>query len=154
MLTLCKKFVSEFSTNSNFNFLFLNYSIISLNMLVFGESILNDAVAIVLTTTVVESSSPEMAQLTSAEQIFHGIHRFLVIFLGSAGIDIYFERMKLQGLCLHMYLLGVGTLIGLVSSLVLKHVDLYYNPSLEFALMLCFVYIPCKYTIRRTNHAC
>jgi len=32
--------------------------------------------------------------------------------------------------------------IGLVSSLVLKHVDLYYNPSLEFALMLCFVYIP------------
>ena len=86
MLTLCKKFVSEFSTNSNFNFLFLNYSIISLNMLVFGESILNDAVAIVLTTTVVESSSPEMAQLTSAEQIFHGIHRFLVIFLGSAGI--------------------------------------------------------------------
>ena len=72
-------------------------------MLVFGESILNDAVAIVLTTTVVESSSPEMAQLTSAEQIFHGIHRFLVIFLGSAGIDIYFERMKLQGLCLHMY---------------------------------------------------
>ena len=33
-------------------------------------------------------------------------------------------------------------MIGLVSSLVLKHVDLYYNPSLEFALMLCFVYIP------------
>ena len=56
-----------------------------------------------------------------------------------------------------MYLspiLGVGTLIGLVSSLVLKHVDLYYNPSLEFALMLCFVYIPCKYIIARTNHAC
>jgi NhaP-type Na+/H+ or K+/H+ antiporter len=32
--------------------------------------------------------------------------------------------------------------IGLVSSLVLKHVDLYFNPSLEFALMLCFVYLP------------
>ena len=86
MLTLCKKFVDEFSTNPALKIYFLNHSNFSLNMLVFGESILNDAVAIVLTTTVVESSSPEMAQLTSAEQIFHGIHRFLVIFLGSAGI--------------------------------------------------------------------
>ena len=33
-------------------------------------------------------------------------------------------------------------MVGLISSLVLKHVDLYFNPSLEFALMLCFVYIP------------
>merc|ERR1719348_2866188 len=29
-----------------------------------------------------------------------------------------------------------------MSSLVLKHIDLYTNPSLEFALMLCFVYSP------------
>ena len=57
-----------------------------LNMLVFGESILNDAVAIVLTATVVESSSPEMAHMTSTEQVLHGIHRFIVTFLGSAGI--------------------------------------------------------------------
>ena len=40
------------------------------------------------------------------------------------------------------FVLGIGTLVGLISSLVLKHVDLYFNPSLEFALMLCFVYIP------------
>jgi len=90
-----------------------------LNMLVFGESILNDAVAIVLTATVVESASSE--SMTNTEQVFYVIQRFIVIFLGSA---------------------GVGTLVGLVSSLVLKHVDLYFNPSLEFALMLCFVYIP------------
>ncbi len=38
--------------------------------------------------------------------------------------------------------LGIGTVIGLMSSLVLKHVDLYFNPSLEFALMLSFVYLP------------
>ncbi len=92
-----------------------------LNMLVFGESILNDAVAIVLTTTVVESARPEMAQMSNSEQVLHGIQRFIGIFLGSAGI---------------------GTVVGLISSLVLKYVDLYYNPSLEFALMLCFVYIP------------
>ena len=65
-----------------------------LNMLVFGESILNDAVAIVLTATVVESSSPEMAQLTSSEQIFHGIRRFVVIFLGSAGNSFYLKFLK------------------------------------------------------------
>ena len=43
---------------------------------------------------------------------------------------------------INLNFLGIGTVIGLISSLVLKHVDLYYNPSLEFALMLCFVYIP------------
>lgn len=29
-----------------------------------------------------------------------------------------------------------------LSSLVLKHIDLYTNPSLEFSLMLCFIYTP------------
>ena len=90
-----------------------------LNMLVFGESILNDAVAIVLTTTVLESAVA--TDLTSMQQLWHGIGRFLVIFLGSA---------------------AVGTFVGLISSLTLKHVDLYQNPSLEFGLMLCFVYSP------------
>ena len=46
-----------------------------LNMLVFGESILNDAVAIVLTTTVLESDLPEMAALSTMEQVSHGIYR-------------------------------------------------------------------------------
>jgi len=30
----------------------------------------------------------------------------------------------------------------MISSLVLKHIDLYTNPSLEFSLMLCFIYTP------------
>lgn len=90
-----------------------------LNMLVFGESILNDAVAIVLASTVVESE--HSGDMSNSERFWNGIARFLVTFLGSAGI---------------------GTVIGLASSLILKHVDLYYNPSLEFALMLCFVYLP------------
>lgn len=51
----------------------------------FGESILNDAVAIVLTTTVLESNLPEMAELSTMQQVWHGVGRFLVIFLGSAG---------------------------------------------------------------------
>jgi sodium/hydrogen exchanger 8 len=37
---------------------------------------------------------------------------------------------------------GIGTLVAMLSSLVLKYIDLYTNPSLEFALMLCFVYVP------------
>ncbi len=61
--------------------------------------------------------------------MWHGIGRFLVIFLGSA---------------------GMGTLVGLVSALVLKHVDLYHNPSLEFGLMLCFVYLP--YALAEGTH--
>ncbi len=96
---------------------------------VFGESILNDAVAIVLTTTVLESNSPEMAELTTMQQVGHGVGRFLVVFVGSA---------------------FVGTAVGLASSLVLKHVDLYHNPSLEFGLMLCFVYLP--YALAEGTH--
>lgn len=92
-----------------------------LNMLVFGESILNDAVAIVLTTTVVESQQLMEAGMSNIQQIGHGIYRFFVIFLGSAAI---------------------GSITGLISSLVLKHIDLYFNPSLEFGLLLCFVYLP------------
>ena len=56
-----------------------------LNMLVFGESILNDAVAIVLTTTIIESGGPEMADIGVLSQIGSGITRFFGVFFGSAG---------------------------------------------------------------------
>merc|ERR1711892_197215 len=92
-----------------------------LNMLVFGESILNDAVAIVLTTTIIESGRPEMADIGVLSQIGSGITRFFGVFFGSAAI---------------------GTLVAMTSALVLKQIDLYTNPSLEFALMLCFIYTP------------
>jgi len=92
-----------------------------LNMLVFGESILNDAVAIVLTTVVIESGAPGLEDVGAGQQILNGIFRFMGVFLGSAGI---------------------GTLVALISALVLKHIDLYTNPSLEFGFMLCCVYSP------------
>lgn len=50
-----------------------------LNMLVFGESILNDAIAIVLTTSILESNNPAM---TSWEAFKTGINRcgyFLIL---------------------------------------------------------------------------
>jgi len=90
-----------------------------LNMLVFGESILNDAVAIVMTIAVIESDSN--ADIGIMGQLGGGISRFFGVFFGSAAI---------------------GILVALLSSLVLKHIDLYTNPSLEFALMLCFIYTP------------
>ena len=62
-----------------------------------------------------------MAELSALSHLAHGVGRFFAIFFGSAAI---------------------GTLVGLASSLVLKYIDLYNNPSLEFALMLCFVYSP------------
>ena len=55
-------------------------------LIIAGESILNDAVAIVLTSTIVQSSSPEMAHMTSSEQVLMSVQRFIVTFLGSAGI--------------------------------------------------------------------
>lgn len=88
-----------------------------LNMLVFGESILNDAISIVLTTTVLESNNAA----TTSEAIIMGLNRFCLMFFASAGI-------------------GVG--FALTSALLLKHVDLRKNPSLEFGIMLVFTYAP------------
>lgn len=89
-----------------------------LNMLVFGESILNDAIAIVLTTAVLESNNPLMS---TGEAIILGIENFCLMFFASAGI---------------------GVIFALISALLLKHVDLRKNPSLEFGMMLVFTYAP------------
>lgn len=89
-----------------------------LNMLVFGESILNDAIAIVLTTAVLDSNDPLMS---TGEAILSAINRFWLMFFASAGI---------------------GVLFALISALLLKHVDLRKNPSLEFGMMLVFTYAP------------
>lgn len=89
-----------------------------LNMLVFGESILNDAIAIVLTTAALEANNPVMA---TGEAIVMGINRFCLMFFASAGIGVVF---------------------ALVSALLLKHMDLRKNPSLEFGMMLVFTYAP------------
>ncbi|CAG4950224.1 unnamed protein product [Colias eurytheme] len=89
-----------------------------LNMLVFGESILNDAVAIVLTTAVLGSNDPVMSTM---DAILSAINRFWLMFFASAGIGVVF---------------------ALISALLLKHVDLRKNPSLEFGMMLVFTYAP------------
>merc|ERR1719312_1784678 len=62
-----------------------------------------------------------MAEVGLFSQLVGGITRFFGVFFGSAAI---------------------GTVVAMASSLVLKHIDLYTNPSLEFALMLCFIYTP------------
>lgn len=89
-----------------------------LNMLVFGESILNDAIAIVLTTSVLESNNPDMSP---SEAVVSAFSRFCLMFFASAGIGVVF---------------------ALISALLLKHVDLRKNPSLEFGMMLVFTYAP------------
>ena len=37
---------------------------------------------------------------------------------------------------------GIGVIFALASALLLKHVDLRKNPSLEFGMMLVFTYMP------------
>ncbi|TKR94730.1 hypothetical protein L596_008984 [Steinernema carpocapsae] len=93
-----------------------------LYMLVFGESMLNDAVAIVLTSTALEMSNPTIAaKFTTYEAVQYAFGRFFSMFFTSA-------------------FLGAG--IGFLSALLFKHVDLRKTPSLEFALLIVFAYLP------------
>uniref|UniRef100_A0A3Q3XEE0 Sodium/hydrogen exchanger n=1 Tax=Mola mola TaxID=94237 RepID=A0A3Q3XEE0_MOLML len=93
-----------------------------LNMLVFGESILNDAVSIVLTNTAEGFfSRSDNSTVTGWETFLQALDYFLKMFFGSAAL---------------------GTLTGLISALFLKHFDLRKTPSLEFGMMIIFAYLP------------
>ncbi|KAM9343186.1 sodium/hydrogen exchanger 8 isoform 2-T2 [Pholidichthys leucotaenia] len=93
-----------------------------LNMLVFGESILNDAVSIVLTNTAEGFfSRSDNSVITGWETFLQALGYFLKMFFGSAAL---------------------GTLTGLISALFLKHFDLRKTPSLEFGMMIIFAYLP------------
>ena len=91
-----------------------------LNMLVFGESILNDAVAIVLATTALELNHIDES-VSGTTAIFNGFVRFFIVFFGSAVI---------------------GASFALLAALVFKYVDLRKYPSLEFGMMLILIYAP------------
>ncbi|KAI7789794.1 sodium hydrogen exchanger 8 [Triplophysa rosa] len=90
-----------------------------LNMLVFGESILNDAVSIVLTNTAEGFADSDVS--TGWETFLQALGYFLKMFFGSAAL---------------------GTLTGLISAIVLKYFDLRKTPSLEFGMMIIFAYLP------------
>ncbi|XP_055043323.1 sodium/hydrogen exchanger 8 [Misgurnus anguillicaudatus] len=90
-----------------------------LNMLVFGESILNDAVSIVLTNTAEGFAGSDVS--TGWETFLKALGYFLKMFFGSAAL---------------------GTLTGLISAIALKYFDLRKTPSLEFGMMIIFAYLP------------
>ncbi|EDL06510.1 solute carrier family 9 (sodium/hydrogen exchanger), member 8, isoform CRA_c [Mus musculus] len=89
-----------------------------LNMLVFGESILNDAVSIVLTNTAEGLTRKHMSDVSGWQTFSQALGYFLKMFFGSAAL---------------------GTLTGLISAL---HIDLRKTPSLEFGMMIIFAYLP------------
>ncbi|NWR51205.1 SL9A8 protein, partial [Regulus satrapa] len=99
-----------------------------LNMLVFGESILNDAVSIVLTNTAEGLTRENMSDVSGWQTFLQALGYFLKMFFGSAAL---------------------GTLTGLISALIsfsdfgdTFHIDLRKTPSLEFGMMIIFAYLP------------
>ena len=92
-----------------------------LYMLVFGESVLNDAVAIVMTTTILLMNHAPYSAMSGGSLLLFGMNHFLVMFFASAML---------------------GGAFGLLSALLLKHFDLSDTPSLEFGFILIFAYLP------------
>ncbi|XP_065828418.1 sodium/hydrogen exchanger 8-like isoform X2 [Oscarella lobularis] len=89
-----------------------------LHMLVFGESVLNDAVSIVMTNTILyfqKSGDPP------AQAVATAIGHFLLMFIGSSAI---------------------GIVSALLSALLLKYVNLRATPSLELGTVIAFAYAP------------
>lgn len=118
-----------------------------LNMLVFGESILNDAVAIVLTTTILEVDSPELQSMSGGQLVLHGVGRFCLMFFASAAIGVAFALASaLISFWLSFFLMHFSNnnwiKFSLTSVNLLKYVELRRNPSLEFSMMMVFTYLP------------
>eukprot|EP00743_Colponemidia_sp_Colp-15_P009274 GILK01010133.1.p1 GENE.GILK01010133.1~~GILK01010133.1.p1 ORF type:complete len:715 (-),score=47.94 GILK01010133.1:101-2245(-) len=88
-----------------------------LHMLVFGESTLNDAVAIALFNTFT-AFAPQTASTMSW---FGPFRLFFTLFFGS---------------------ILIGVACGIMSAVLFKHIPLREFPSLEYAMLLLFSYLP------------
>ncbi|KAF9261999.1 sodium/hydrogen exchanger [Marasmius fiardii PR-910] len=84
--------------------------------IIFGESLLNDAVSIVMYETLTHFSGTEQIYV---QNIFHGIGIFLLSFSVS---------------------MALGVAIGLITSLILKHSSLSLYPQIESCLVALLAY--------------
>lgn len=103
---------------------------VDLFSMVFGESVLNDAVAIVLSTTLLSFNKPN--QPVDAESITGAVYLFLTIFVGS---------------------LIIGLIYGVASALVFKKLDLRHHDDLLFLeAALSFTFPWAAYYTAEANH--
>ena len=105
--------VDPVATIAVFNALQVNST---LHYLVLGESVINDAVAIVLFQTF-----QRLAGAQASIPWWQPIQRFLFVFLGST---------------------AVGSASALLSALLFKHTRLYRYPVLELSMLLLLAYLP------------
>ena len=96
--------------------------------LVFGESVLNDAIAIVLFKTFHKYYNPEGPDWSESE-----IPSALMAFLTVSSLSIV-----------------VGVALGLVASFIYRHTTLSDYPNLETSLLFCFCYL-CYATAEAIN---
>jgi len=103
---------------------------VDLFSMVFGESVLNDAVAIVLSSTLLSFNDPEVE--VNFESIMGAVQMFLTIFIGS---------------------LIIGLIYGVASAIVFKKLDLRHHDDLLFIeAALSFTFPWAAYYTSEANH--
>lgn len=86
---------------------------------IFGESILNDAIAIVLFETAQRYRPGSAEGSLTALSLFEAIGIFLIVFFGS---------------------LAIGVIVGIVTALGLKYTHVRRDPKIESCLILLIAY--------------
>ena len=105
----------------------------TLNSILFGEGVVNDAIAILLFKSVEQMIEAGEEEETDADRVdMYGV-KIGPAAIGKTALDFFVQTLSS---------LGIGIVVGLISAFVFKHIkSLHHHPVLEIFLIMLFGYL-------------